>query len=420
MIRFAVIVFPGTTGENEATRAFRQNGMEAETVLWNDTGMLKGSRSDDFEGYCLAGGMSFGDRGRGGVIAAQQPIMEVIRKEAAKGKVVLGIGNGAEILVESGLIPGYDNGAIVSAVVDGFDAGSSGSWCSLRSVAPKNRSAFSRFAGGLRLVNSHPPKRFVFGDAGVLEAVRKNSQIVFRFGEQGGKIASDSLDAESIAALCNPAGNILAILPHPEQDPQGGGSPIFKSVREWIEARSMAGYPGLGSYKGVEAIKPFESADIEFIVRPKSIDSEKQTVEAALGEKGFKANLKRYTYWSLKLKPSVNGIEVAEKVLGSGELANLNKDWVYVRTGGKSYQYTEGDGLQAMELSIVGWLVVCEKGNPIGKAKGDEVRERCGISLESILNGILWEVENADEQAIYDIIRTKILYNPNSMYIMKN
>jgi len=105
MIRFAVISFPGTTGETEAVRAFQRNNMEAEVVLWNDPGMLKGSRLDDFDGYCLAGGMSYEDRGRAGVIAAHQPIMEVIQKEAVKGKVILGIGNGAQILVESGLIP---------------------------------------------------------------------------------------------------------------------------------------------------------------------------------------------------------------------------------------------------------------------------------------------------------------------------
>ena len=42
-----------------------------------------------------------------------------------------------------------------------------------------------------------------------------------------------------IAALCNPSGNVLAILLRPEQDPRGGGNPIFKSIREWIEATGL-------------------------------------------------------------------------------------------------------------------------------------------------------------------------------------
>ncbi len=420
MIRFAVIVFPGTTGENEAVRAFRQSGMEAETVLWNDAGMLEGSHSDDFDGYCLAGGMSFGDRGRGGVIAAQQPIIEVIRKGASKGKVVLGMGNGAEILVESGLIPGYDNGALACAVAEASPMdGATGGWCSLRSMAPKNRSAFNRFAGGLKLPIAQPRKRFVFGDVRVLEVVKRNSQIVFLFGEQGKGSAASPMDAESIAALCNPAGNVLAILPNPAQDPQGGDNPIFQSIRDWIEARSRSGYPSLGSRQSIEAIRPFEPADIEIIVRPKSIDNEKKTVESALRARGFKANLKRYTYWSAKLRPAMDGIESAEKILESRELANPNKDWVYVRTGGRFYQYVERKGLQPIELNPAGWLVVCERGNPTGMEMVKKIQKVSANEVESMNYGILWEVENAEEKAVYDIIRTKILYNQNSMFIMK-
>jgi len=420
MIRFAVIIFPGTTGESEAARAFRQNGMEAELVLWNDVGMLKGSRADDFDGFCLAGGMSFGDYGRGGIIAAQQPIVGVVRKEAAKGKVVLGIGNGAEILVESGMVPGYDNGAIACAVSNGTVGGSEGGWCSLRSVAPKNRSAFNRFAGGLRLPMGQPQRHFVFGDAKGLETVSRNSQIVFRFGKQGRGFATDPQNSESIAALCNPAGNVMAILPHPEQDPEGAGNPVFKSIREWIEGRSNSGYANLGLFQGKEAIRPFESADIEFIVRPRSIDSEKQAVEMVLKEKGLPTNLKRYAYWSVKLKPGKDGVGVAEKIVESGELANLNKGWVYVRIGAKSYQFFEGRGLREIELNPAGWLVVCDKENPIGKASMKKIQREVSAEIDSMNYGTLWEVEKADEQAIYDIIRTKILYNPNSMYIMKN
>jgi phosphoribosylformylglycinamidine synthase len=420
MVRFAVIAFPGTTGETETVRAFRQNGMEAEIVLWNDAGMIKGSRCDDFDGYCLPGGMSFGDYGRGGLLASRQPILEVIRKEAAKGKVILGIGNGAEILVESGMIPGYGNGAVACAVERRMRAdGSEGGWSSLRNVAPKNRSAFNRFAGGLRLVGMNPPRRFVFGDPAVLEAVRKNSQIVFRFGDQGKGRGSDSQEAESIAALCNPSGNVLAILSHPEQDPQGGGNPIFQSIREWIESRSQSGYSALGLYQGIQSIKPFAPADVEFIVRTKSVDNERKMVEAALEAKGLKVNLKRYTYWSAKLKSGAEGMETVRRILESGVLANLNKDWVTVRIAGGSYQYKEGRGLQDIELDSSKWLVVCEKADFVGSSIGDELRERWNMPVESLAHGILWEVENADDQTVYEVIRTKILYNPNSMFVMR-
>jgi phosphoribosylformylglycinamidine synthase subunit PurQ / glutaminase len=421
MIRFAVISFPGTTGESEAIRAFQRNGMEAEVILWNDSGVLKGSRLDDFDGYCLAGGMSYGDRGREGVIAAHQPIMEVIQKEATKGKVVLGIGNGAQILVESGLIPGYDNHSVACAVSSASsDAGSMGGWHTFKNMAPKNRSAFNRFTGVLHLPVTHGMGRFVSREDKVLEAIKKNGQVIFRYGDSGEGAVSDPQGFESVAAICSPAGNVLAILAHPERDPQGGGNPLFKSIREWIETRSKADYPSLGTHQIAEEIRPFESSDIEFIVRPMSVDSEKRTVEAALRAKGIKVGLKRYAYWSAKLRPGVGGIGAAEKILMSGELANLNKDWVYVRMGNKTYQCAESGRLQAIDLRSEGWLVVADKKKTVGNSKMDAIR-RCGVDvLESMIYGTLWEVENSDEKAIYEIIRTKILYNPNSMYIMKN
>jgi hypothetical protein len=100
-------------------------------------------------------------------------------------------------------------------------------------------------------------------------------------------------------------------------------------------------------------------------------------------------------------------------------LANLSKDWVYVRIGGKSYQCAEGGRLQSIDLDSAGWLAVVDKEKTVGNSKMDAIR-RCGVDvLESMVNGTLWEVENADEKAIYDIIRTKILYNPNSMFVMR-
>jgi phosphoribosylformylglycinamidine synthase len=79
--------------------------MEAELFRWNQNyDLLKA-----FDGYVIAGGFSYEDRGRSGLVASFDPIMEVIRVEAAKGKVVLGICNGAQVLVETGMVPGQDS-----------------------------------------------------------------------------------------------------------------------------------------------------------------------------------------------------------------------------------------------------------------------------------------------------------------------
>src|SRR5262245_49686190 len=97
----AVISFPGNNCEVESLRAIARNGMKARYVRWNeDPKTLSG-----IDGYFLPGGFSYEDRGRSGMVAARQPIMDFLRDEAAAGKVIIGNCNGAQILVESGLIP---------------------------------------------------------------------------------------------------------------------------------------------------------------------------------------------------------------------------------------------------------------------------------------------------------------------------
>ena len=81
-----------------ACHRVRMNPVE---FLWNEPA----NNLTDLNGYIIIGGFSYEDRSRSGVIAALDPIIKQIKVEAAKGKPVLGICNGAQILVESGLVP---------------------------------------------------------------------------------------------------------------------------------------------------------------------------------------------------------------------------------------------------------------------------------------------------------------------------
>src|SRR3989338_6350243 len=102
--KIAVMLFPGINCENETARAIESVGMKADIVRWNDTKNL-----GSYDGYVLPGGWSYEDRIRAGVIAAKDPVMNIIREEAEKGKIVLGICNGCQIIVESGIIPGLQD-----------------------------------------------------------------------------------------------------------------------------------------------------------------------------------------------------------------------------------------------------------------------------------------------------------------------
>ena len=90
--------------EEETKFACEQAGMHAEIVRWNTKRSL-----DEFDGFVIQGGWSYEDRVRAGVIASKDHLMDKIKEQAKKGKVILGICNGCQILVESGLVPGLED-----------------------------------------------------------------------------------------------------------------------------------------------------------------------------------------------------------------------------------------------------------------------------------------------------------------------
>ncbi len=432
MIKFAVISFPGTNCETENVRAFKRSGMDAEIILWNDPELLDGSRCYEFDGYCLAGGFSYEDRSRSGIIAAQNPIMEIIKKEAKAGKVVLGICNGAQVVIETGLIPGFENydlaaGLAWNEMIKGeevVDTGFRNSWAYLKNVAPKNRSAFNNIDSLLHIPYAHGEGRFVFKDPEVLEKLKANGQVLFQYCDENGKVNSDfpvtpNGSTEAIAALCNPAGNVMAIMPHPERDPGGNGKEIFSSIREWIEEKKTASYKSLGEHKTSDDIREFEKTDLEFFVRLIIVDNAERTVEYTLKQKGFDINLKRSLYWAVQLEEGTDKKEVALKIIETGELANLNKEWIYVRIDGQPYSFSKERGLEPANMELENYLVTCDLKNFTGESKKMSINLHAGNLVKSIKSGVFWEVENTDDEGVYEIIRTKILYNPNSMYVMK-
>ena len=101
-MKSAVITFPGSNREGDVIRALRQSTSHEPASIWHqDTELPKGT-----DLVVLPGGFSYGDYLRCGAIASRAPVMDAVRAHAAKGGLVLGICNGFQILVESGLLPG--------------------------------------------------------------------------------------------------------------------------------------------------------------------------------------------------------------------------------------------------------------------------------------------------------------------------
>lgn len=168
MIRIGLIQFPGSNCERETALAVQRVGMEPVEFLWNES--LDKLRQLD--GYILIGGFSYEDRSRAGIIAALDPVIHEIKVQSAIGKPVLGICNGAQILVESGLVPGLDDEEIRMAltenkrIVNGKIIGSGfyNAWAYMRLAENHQHNAFTRHLKPTDLIHlpiAHAQGRFL-------------------------------------------------------------------------------------------------------------------------------------------------------------------------------------------------------------------------------------------------------------------
>lgn len=432
MFKFAVISFPGTNCEQEAVRAFKRNGMEAEIVLWNDPEMLAGKRLVEFSGYCIAGGFSYEDRGRSGVVAAQDPITDVLRQEADAGKIILGICNGAQVLVETGLVPGYDNKALGMALAWNemrqadqiVDTGFYNAWTYLKNDSPKDRTAFNGFDELLHIPFAHGEGRFMMEDE-LLRKLQENGQIVFKYCDQKGKIdpnypTTPNGAMAAIAAVCNPAGNVMAIMPHPERDPMGNGNLIFTSIKHYLEAQVKPSHRSLGVGQIKENIKKKEAFDVEFYVRLIITDNTERTIEETLIRKGLSLHLDRYEFYGLNLSSKDNANEEVAKILDSGELANFNKHLVFIKVGNDFFQYDPQEGMKPKALNLEHVLITSDEMDMMGESKKTSLALHVGDMIKSVRSGTLWNVKGADEDTLAKLMDSKILYNPFSMVLYKD
>lgn len=431
MYKFAVISFPGTNCELEAVRAFKRNGMDAETVLWNDPGMLDGSRTAEFDGYCIAGGFSYEDRGRSGIVASQDPITEVLRQEADRGKIILGICNGAQVLVETGLVPGFEDKALGMALAwnemkqDGqvVDTGFYNAWSYLKNTAPKGRTAFNHFDDLLHVPFAHGEGRFMIEDE-LLKKMEENGQIIFKYCDAQGQIdarypITPNGATAAVAAVCNPAGNVMAIMPHPERDPMGNGNLIFSSIKTHLDGQIKAEYKSLGAGQAKENIQPKSSFDLEFYVRLIITDNTERTIEETLLRKGLSLHLDRFEFFGVNVSKKDDLKAVAQKILNSGELANFNKQLVYIKIGEEMFQYDPQNGFRPKNLSLEHALITADLKDFAGEAKKAALDLHVDQMIEKVVCGVLWNFTQTDESTIQKVIESKVLYNPYSMVLYK-
>ena len=220
--KVAIIQFPGVNCEYETARAVRAVGLEAELFRWNEDPHLL----DSCRAIVLPGGFAYQDRIRAGVVAAKDRIMEKVSELAASGRPVLGICNGAQVLVEAGLIPGIHWERVDLALAPNILEDREGYYCTWIYLRNEGGpcSWTKDFDDGevIPIPISHAEGRFATIDAGILEEMRANGQIALSYCTAAGDVeerfpVNPNGSVLNIAGVCNREGNVLAMMPHPER-----------------------------------------------------------------------------------------------------------------------------------------------------------------------------------------------------------
>jgi phosphoribosylformylglycinamidine synthase len=330
----AIVTFPGNNCEVESMRMVKANGMDPLYFRWNDDRTkLKG-----VDGYFLPGGFAYEDRGRSGMVAGRDSLLDFIGQESESGKVVIGNCNGAQVLVESGLIPlghhlnmSLARNAIQTA--SGFESpGFLSEWVWMKVACAKDKCATSNWEGPMHVPIAHGEGRFTTKDADLYKELKKNDQIAFVYCDKDGNVSEDAEvtpngSMHAIAGICNPAGNVIAIMPHPERTENG--HPYFESLRIWIESGK--------SGKVIKTTKQSESTfniperaprSIELFIDTIIVNNEERTVEQTAKKFAPNIRLKQWKYLSL----SESDLQKALKDL---TIFNPHKERAFIRRHGK-------------------------------------------------------------------------------------
>jgi phosphoribosylformylglycinamidine synthase I len=229
-MKIAVLQFGGSNCDNDVHYVLNEIiGVDTDLVWYKDE--LEG-----YDGVVIPGGFSYGDYLRAGAIAARAPIMNSLKKMVEKGLPVVGICNGFQILVESGLLPG----ALMTNRYPKFRC----EWVNLR--VENNTSPFTNsFKKGevIRIPIAHMEGNY-FADEPTLSTLNSKNRVAFRYVDEKG-IPTDEANPngsiENIAGIINEQGTILGMMPHPERASEHilgseDGKKIFDSMVSYISS----------------------------------------------------------------------------------------------------------------------------------------------------------------------------------------
>jgi phosphoribosylformylglycinamidine synthase len=229
-MKFGVVVFPGSNCDQDCVYVLRDVLKQPVVTLWHQQTSLRGC-----DAVVLPGGFSYGDYLRTGAIAHLAPIMKAIKRFARDGGLVIGICNGFQILLESGLLPG--------AMLRNTGLRFICRFVTLR-VERTDTPFTNRFSPGqvIRLPIAHNEGRYTASAQTLREM---GEQVVLRYCDADGRLAGDANpngSTDGIAGIVSRSGNVLGLMPHPERSAEDAlgssdGRLLFESMLEALSVR---------------------------------------------------------------------------------------------------------------------------------------------------------------------------------------
>lgn len=228
-MKFGILVFPGSNCDRDVATVTNGILQEPTRLIWHtDTDI------SDCDVIVVPGGFSYGDYLRCGAIARFAPVMRSLQEHVNKGKFVLGICNGFQILTESGLLQG--------ALVRNRDLHFICDRVTLR--VERNDLPYTKNYKQQQVITlpiAHGEGCY-FADADTLKELEDNNQIVFRYCDANGSISDSSNpngSVSNIAGICNKQGNVIGMMPHPERAAEsilGGtdGKALFEGLAKGL------------------------------------------------------------------------------------------------------------------------------------------------------------------------------------------
>ena len=399
-MQIAIIQFPGSNCERETMLAVKRAEMEPVPFLWNESR----EKLCHMDGYIIVGGFSYEDRSRAGIIAALDPLMQEVKVQSEQGKPILGICNGAQILVETGLVPGLSNNKLAMALTENkrmahgkiLGTGYYNAWIHMRLSNDYQRNAFTRHLTPKNILQvpvAHAEGRFVMQEA-LWQEIKMQGQHVFQYCDESGNRTdhfpvNPNGSMNNIAAISNKAGNVMAMMPHPERTT--AGDPLFRSMREYILEGYREHLLPLYYYPRREKLTPYQKSvnAHECIVELMITDNHAMTVQNALQQLGIKVTVKRQVHWEIHSSSP----QTIEKIKKSGALYNERKEFEVSR--------------KEMPIQASAFLVRAKE-EVVGQQKLQILQDHFDIhDVSAIQHGILWQFNS--ESMTRDELTEKIL-----------